>query len=199
MGGMGRPRLPPARHRVLRRGARPRLASERPGRSRALPRDVDRNLTGGHDLAGFGARASAKFTLRPRRVQRPIASRSSPGATDRYCTDSEIVVRRLPLAKSWPAITAPEAVVSSRAATTPPWKIPVCALSSSAYGRNSSTASASHCRTSRAQCLLNGTPLAQCSRNQSRRRSCSPAVSTLSANPVPFLTRRVCRSIAVIL
>ena len=76
--------------------------------------------------------ACAKCTLRPRRVHQPVASRSSPGATDRYCTDREIVVRRLPLAKPWPAITAPEPVVSSSAETTPPWKMPACALSSSA-------------------------------------------------------------------
>ena len=44
--------------------------------------------------------AWAKCTLRPRRVHRPVASRSSPEATDRYCTDREIVVRRLPLGKS---------------------------------------------------------------------------------------------------
>ena len=76
--------------------------------------------------------ACAKWTLRPRRVHRPVASRSSPGATERYCTDREIVVSRLPFAKSWPAITAPVAVVSSSAETTPPWKIPACALSTSA-------------------------------------------------------------------
>jgi hypothetical protein len=65
-------------------------------------------------------------------VHLPVATRFSPGATDRYCTDSETVVRRLPLAKSWPAITAPVAVVSSSADTTPPWKMPACALNESA-------------------------------------------------------------------
>ena len=54
-----RPRLPPARHRVLRRGARLRVGRSArlrsPGRSRTFPCDVDRDLPGGHDLAGCGA------------------------------------------------------------------------------------------------------------------------------------------------
>lgn len=46
------------------------------------------------------ATASAKWTLLPRRVHRPMASKSSPGATDRYCNDMVMVVSLLPRLKS---------------------------------------------------------------------------------------------------
>ena len=90
--------------------------------------------------------------------------------------------------------------MSSRAATTPPWKMPVCALSSSAYGRNASTASSVPLQDLKGAMLV-------------KRHALSPVL----AEPLPpsFLlarrqyrlvgdpefrsVRRVCRSLAVVL
>src|ERR1700722_1216618 len=124
----------------------------------------------------------AKLSVRPRRVQVPSAIRSSPGATDMYCTFIETVVSRLPRLKSWPEMTAPEPVVSMSVATTPPWKTPSCADSRSAKGTRARTRPGSQSRISMPISWLKAIWLLQCSRNHSCLASSACGVSVIDGS-----------------